>query len=163
MRSFFIVFLLAFTACVQQPIKPPLSQLEIREMQTRSYEGKDLITAMKAVINALQDEGFIIKNADKDLGFIQATKESDIEDSSERIMFSIFAGQEARWQKNVIIDCSANLTQQNKTTKVRTIFQRKIEDNMGNPSSVEQITSLSYYQQFFSKIDKSLFIEKQGL
>ncbi len=156
-------FCILFSACTPQVVVPPMSQMQIREMQTRNYDGKNNIATMKAVINALQDDGFIVKNADKDLGFIQATKELDIEDGSERFTSTFFNGAQARWRKNVITECSANLSGMGNSTKIRIIFQSKTLDNMGNPIDIQQVNDLKYYQEFFAKVDKSLFIEKQGL
>lgn len=157
-----ILILISSSGCVQPPRVPPQTQLQIREFQTRYYENKDTLTAMKAVINALQDDAFIIKNADKDLGFIQATKELDIEDKGTAFAVTIFGGQNARWSKNSIIESSVNLTTIARQTKVRVIFQKKVLDNMGGAVSIEQIDDARFYQEFFQKVDKSLFIEKQN-
>ena len=159
-----ILFSLVLTSgCTPAVIKPPLTQMQLREMQSRTYSYKDSLTTMKAVINALQDDNFIIKNADKELGFIQATRELDVEDGGERFASTFFNGAQARWRKNAVTECSANLTQMGDTTKVRIIFQRKVLDNYGNILEINQIESLKYYQDFFAKVDKSLFIENQKL
>lgn len=161
------IFLVVFFAqsCVFQPPPPQPSQLELREFQTRSYDNRGAITAMKAMINALQDEGFIIKNADKDLGFIQATKEVDIGNFFDGFALDVLGsgGNNARWQKSRVTDCSANLTTVGKVVKVRVIFQEKILDNLGGIAEVSQLKDPKYYQNFFTKVDKSLFIEQQGL
>ncbi len=45
------------------------TQLQIREFQTRSYETNDVKMVMKAMLNILQDDGFIVKNAVLDRAF----------------------------------------------------------------------------------------------
>lgn len=56
-------FLLLAGCAIQQPAPPQKTQLEIREFQTRSYETKDIKMVMKSLLNVLQDDGFIVKNA----------------------------------------------------------------------------------------------------
>lgn len=51
-----------------------MSQLELREMQTRFYETSDTNRVMKATINTLQDSGFIIQEIESDIGYIRARK-----------------------------------------------------------------------------------------
>lgn len=51
------------------------SALELREMQTRYFNTSDTLMIMKAVINTLQDNGFVIQNAEFDLGYIRAKKD----------------------------------------------------------------------------------------
>lgn len=153
------------SGCVYEPQKPPLTQLQLRQLQSRSYENRDPITSMRAVINALLDEGFIIKNADKDLGFVQATK--DVEISGGGQVFAefggIFGNQQARWRNSSVIDCSGTLTTQGKSTNVRLIFQKKVLDNFGVPMGIDLIEDPAFYQNIFSKIDKSLFLERENL
>lgn len=51
-----------------------MSQLELREMQTRIFDTPDTTRVMKSAINTLQDSGFVIQEIDSDLGFIRAEK-----------------------------------------------------------------------------------------
>lgn len=164
--AFFTI--LSLSACAPfwtkgPPPTPPKTQLEIREIQTRSYESKDSKSVMKAVINALQDEGFLIRSADKELGYISASKEMDIEDSTEVFLTTLFSGVHARYKKNSQVEASANITEFGKTSKVRVVFQVKNLDNFNMPISTSEVQEPAFYQAFFSKVDKSIFIEKQGL
>lgn len=54
---------------VQEEIITPMTQLEKRQFQTRTYETIDKPLVMKAMLNVLQDEGFIVYNANPLLGF----------------------------------------------------------------------------------------------
>jgi hypothetical protein len=160
-----VACVVTFNGCAYQPQKPPLTQLQLRQLQSRSYENRDPITAMRAVINALLDEGFIIKNADKDLGFVQATK--DVEISGGGQVFAefggIFGNQQTRWRNSSVIDCSGTLTTTGRNTNVRLIFQKKVLDNFGVPMGIDLIEDPAFYQTIFSKIDKSLFLERENL
>lgn len=159
----FILVLVGLTDCGLDKPKPAKSQLQVRQFQTRSYSDKDTRVVMKAVINALQDEGYMIRNADKELGFISASKESDVENRRESIIARIFSGSDARYSKNSIMEASANISEFGKETRVRVLFQTKILDNFNNPVVITQIEDEQFYQQFFAKVDKSLFFERSKL
>jgi len=49
----------------QRATPPPL---QVREYQTRTYDTSDTKMVVKAVLNVLQDEGFIIQVVNADLG-----------------------------------------------------------------------------------------------
>ena len=150
-----------FPGC-QQP-KPKFTQLELREMQTRQYDIDDTKSAMKSVLNVLQDDGFIVKQADLELGFLNATKEVDVEDKGDKAWQQFWSRKYGTWDKNCVIDCSANVTKFGKGMRVRVNFQRKILDNKGGCTAVTQIDDPRFYQEFFSKVDKGIFIEKEQI
>lgn len=51
------------------------SQLEVRQIQTRVFDTTNKTVVLKAAINTLQDQGYIILNIEDELGYIQAKKE----------------------------------------------------------------------------------------
>jgi len=153
--------LLLILGCV--PPAPQKTQLEIREFQTRSYDTTDTKMVMKALLNVLQDDGFIVKNASVDLGLITATKEIDVEDKGEAFIALLFAGEKARYKKNSTIECSGNVSEFGSQTKVRVNFQTKMMNNKGEVMDVRQVDDAKYYQDFFGKVDKGIFIQKERL
>lgn len=76
---------------------------------------------------------------------------------------TLFAGQHATWKKNSIIECSGNVTEMGKVCKVRMNFQVKTMDNKGGVVDVNTIEDQVFYQSFFAKVDKGIFIGKQKL
>ena len=84
------IFLILFVICLavpvfakkqaQEDIITPMTQLEKRQFQTRTYESNDKALVMKAMLNVLQDEGFIVYNANPLLGFIYGVKDFDTSD-----------------------------------------------------------------------------------
>ncbi len=48
--------------------------LKLRAMQTRAYETTDLNKAIRTAMATLQDLGFVVDNADSELGSVTATK-----------------------------------------------------------------------------------------
>jgi PBP1b-binding outer membrane lipoprotein LpoB len=142
---------------------PKQTQLQIREFQTRTYDTTDTKMVLKALLNVLQDDGYIVKEANTELGFMTATKEMDVESKTEAFMSSLFLGSSARWDKNSIIESTANVTEFGEQTRVRVNFQLKTMDNKGNVSKLKQVGDEKFYQDFFAKVDKGIFIQKEKL
>jgi len=150
-------------ATTQGELQPEKTQLQIREFQTRVFDISDVKLVMKALINVLQDDGFIVKNAVPDLGLISAEKAVDIENKTESAWLSFWLGYNAEWKKASVIECTANVNEYGKQVKVRVSFLAKILTNKGGIKEIKQIDDEKYYQDFFSKIDKGIFIQKEKI
>ena len=152
----------------------PKTQLQTRQVQTREFDTNNVKLIMKAVINVLQDDGFIVKNAQLDLGLLTAQKEIDLSQSrgnSNDFWSEFFKGIDRNRSRNStdltyskikIVESSVNISEFGKQTKVRANFQVKVLDNLGNPKEVYQVEDAKFYQDFFVKVDKGVFIQKQG-
>lgn len=158
----FLGLLVGLTSCSVFAPTPPKTQLEIRQMQTFIYDVKDFHLVMKAMLNVLQDEGYIVKNVQLDLGFLNAIKEADIESPSVRFWGGGFANPD-RWVKMSILSVTANVSEFGQRTKVRVNFQIKKVDNYGAVVGVYQVQDPEFYQDFFSKVSKSIFIQEERL
>ena len=55
-------------------LAPTEAQMKIRSLQSRSFETKDRNLAIRGVIAALQDLGFIIERANEPLGLVTAAR-----------------------------------------------------------------------------------------
>lgn len=150
-------------ACVQD-MEPPKTQLQIREFQTRAYQTNDMKMALKAVLNVLQDDGYIVKQADSDLGFLTAAKEVDVASGMTRFFAAFSSNHDNTWASNKVIECTCNVTVFNdQETRVRVNFLSKVMNNKGGVEEVRQIDDPVFYQDFFAKVDKGIFIAKEKL
>ena len=76
--TFAVALLLA--ACASPPKEPEAllaptdEQMKLRNLQTRVFDVRDRREAMRAVIGALQDLGFIIERANEPLGLVTAAQ-----------------------------------------------------------------------------------------
>jgi len=151
--------------CASSPlgggIDPRMSQLQIREFQTRSFETQDTLLVMKALLNVLQDDFYIIKNADAALGVVTAAKEVDVDDRG--FWKKAFSDENERWKKNSVVECSGTVSGHGKQTRVRMNFQVKTYDNTGAVMGVAQVQDQKFYQEFFAKVDKGVFLAKEKL
>ena len=139
------------------------TQFQIRQIQTRTYEISESELVMKAMLNVLQDDGFIVKTAVPEIGLLTATKEIDIENMSESMPSFFFGGDNARWKKNSVIETTCNVSYFKDKCKIRVNFTQKILDNLGGIMKIRQIYDQRFYQAFFLKVDKSIYIQKMGL
>lgn len=116
-------------ACEMSPPRPVLegeSQVELRSIQTRSFETADKEQTLRTVIATLQDLGFVIDKADATLGAVSATK---------------LDGYELRM-----------------TVTVR---RKTAEDMLVRASAqyqMEPIDDPATYQDFFTALEKSMFL-----
>lgn len=181
-NSIFILALIGIVSMISactvvnryQAPDPPKTQLQTRQVQTREFDTNNVKLIMKAVINVLQDDGFIVKNAQLDLGLLTAQKEIDLSQSrgnSNDFWSEFFKGidrnrsrnnNDLTYNKIKIVESSVNISEFGKQTKVRANFQVKVLDNLGNPKEVYQVEDAKFYQDFFVKVDKGVFIQKQG-
>lgn len=167
MKYLYIALFLSFGFLVScgggANVEPQKTQLQIREFQTRTYDAESEIVVLKAVANVLQDEGYIITNAESDLGLLTAQKEGSIEDGTEKFFQILFFGANARYKKSSIIESTANVSQFGEQVKVRINFQIKAYDNRGDLITLGQIDDEQFYQDFFAKVDKGIFIQKENI
>ncbi len=170
------IFLILFVICLavpvfakkqaQEDIITPMTQLEKRQFQTRTYESNDKALVMKAMLNVLQDEGFIVYNANPLLGFIYGVKDFDTSDPNIDISKE-FGLSKARLNLNGVkvatVETTANITEYGKSMRVRVNFKRKLLNVYGNAQFIDDINDENYYQEFFSKVDKAIFLQKQKI
>jgi len=148
-----VLFCLSIITCLPTYAKgkAPASALEIRQMQTRTYDIKDKKELMEAIVNVLQDRDYLINESSYSLGVISGYKEC-----KEKVSLgSLYVRYETSVQIN---ELGLN------KYKVRTNFLKKNIDPYGNPTSqIDVKNPEELYRDFFSQLDKSLFIESQGI
>ena len=161
-----IVILFTMTACtnnLQPPPPKPMTQLEWRELSTRYFDSNDRIAVMKALVAALQDEGFIITSANTDLGLVTAKKEITEVDEEDKIFQEFWYGKASGYQRSKEIDVTATTTETKKGMKVRINLTAKGIADTGGILWAQPIDDPRPYQAIFGKLGKSLFLQKEQL
>lgn len=158
-----LLFTTTFLACSTSENEPPPAppQLELRNAQTRTYATNDVKTVMKATVNVLQDLGFVLKSADSALGVITAEKWSDIPHTSKELRRAEKDGKVL--PQNLVLECTLNISPFGDQVRVRASFQRKTYAAGGTVLEARPVADLRFYQEFFSKVDKSVFLELEGV
>jgi len=128
-----------FQACASSPqpsqdlLAPTEAQMKLRSIQTRTFDIQDPNQAMRGVLAALQDLGFIIERTNETLGLVTAAKfvEPNYLDVME---VTITIRQKTEAQKMI---------------RINAVFNNKpLEDS-------------KVYQNFFASLERSLFISKE--
>jgi hypothetical protein len=134
MLSLFVA--LGVAGCASPPpepetlLAPTEEQLKMRNLQTRTYDIADRKIAMRGVIAALQDLGFIIERANEPLGLVTAAR---------------FA--EPQYYDVVGVTVTVRPLNDSQTMiRANAIFNN------------QPITDPVVYQNFFATLERSLFI-----
>lgn len=168
--------------------EPEKTQLEIREYQTRIFDVNDYSGVMKSILDVLQDDGFMVKSVHAELGFLSASKDiglnsshwaDDDDDFSGDFGFgfSIGRGSSIGVRKRFpndrrarpvrptheCIEATINVSQFGEKVRVRASFQSKVFGSNEAVLRVQQITDEQFYQDFFSKVDKGVFLQQQQI
>lgn len=147
-----------------EEIITPLSQLEKRQFQTRTYPAQDNVIAMKAILNVLQDEGFIVYNVNSLLGYIYGVKDFDLSDPNIDISKE-FGVTKSRLNYNGVkvatLEVSVNVTQYGGKSRIRANFKRKLLNQYGNAQMIDDISEIEFYDDFYSKVDAAMNLQKQ--
>ena len=162
-----LVFMLAglgpltyLTSCAMTASAPVKTQLQIRQLQTRVFETPDDKAVLKAMVNVLQDDGYIIKDANAELGILAATKEYE----EENPFFENLFVHPTREEKSSVVEVSANISKHGEKCRVRANFQIKTFRVDGSVKKAGRIEDEQHYTEFFTKVHKGIFLDvDQGL
>jgi len=165
-RCLLLLVMAALSAACAPSIPPTKTQLEVREFQTYTFDTADSKLVMKAMFNALQDDGYVVRNAVIELGLITASKEIDLAPGryTDNIGGGVFGWQLApAFAKLEVNDFTGNVTELGEQTRIRISFQRKVLDSHGQIIEVQPIEDPVFYRDFFSRVDKSVYLQKEHL
>jgi hypothetical protein len=170
MRKFSAMFVLSgfLAGCVSIPpdaFKLSQSSLEIRKMQTRKFETKDEVELLSAGAAQLQDMGYLIDETEKNVGLLVASKDADATDGGQvaaMITVAILTGAAPPIDKTQKIRvCFVTIPSRTHPGSylARITFQRIVWNDRGRIARVETIQDPEIYQDFFSRLSKSVFLE----
>jgi hypothetical protein len=141
--------------------------LKDRQLQTRIFEALDeseLLTASAAV---LQDLGFTIDETEVQCGVIVCSRDRDVTETVEVVLsvtleiLSILVGAPTSVpydQTQKVLASLVTTPVDNQRIAVRITFHHMVWDSDGNITKNEQIHEPQIYQEFFSKLSKSVFL-----
>ena len=168
-----VIFLLLLTACQMTVPKEALQlspeSLQMRQVQTRYFDTKDEASVLSASAALLQDLGFNIDESESKLGFILGTKDrnaTNVGQVAAMIIVAALGGGAMpidKTQKMRACIVTHPYGEQEDKIAVRVTFQRIVWNTQGQVSTREGLTEPAMYQEFFSKLSKSLFLEAQNI
>lgn len=164
-----ILFSLFIASCGTVPkdaLRLTQKNLKLRQIQQKEYSNVKERQALIASANVLQDIGFIIKESEGDLGLLVAEKDRDATDGGQLAIaiLGALAGVHTAIDTNQKIRVSLiTRIRKNNSILVRASFQRIVWNSDNQISRMEYIKDKQVYQDFFNKLDKSIFLAKQGV
>ncbi len=155
------------------------TSLETRQLQTRQYEEVAEGQILSASVGLLQDLGYTLDELDKDLGVISASKKASATNEAQvvggvavdvlgcLVTYLLKCNNKSYKKTDKVQDIRLTLVvlpilEKESTLFVRVTMQRIVWDRANRISKQATIIDTEVYQEFFSKLDKSLFLEKEG-
>jgi hypothetical protein len=137
-KKLLLVGLLLTQGCVaprpsQDLLAPTDAQMKLRSFQSRTFDVTDRKVAMRGVIAALQDLGFIIERANEPLGLVTAARFAEPDNLS---VVGVTVTVRPQADGRMLVRANA-------------IFNHTPVDDP------------KVYQNFFATLDRSLFINKE--
>lgn len=168
--SSFCIFLI-FIGCSSKPIveSSTKSQLEIRDMQSKKILNTDVKFLTKTVLQVLQDDEFVIVNSDSSLGYFSAKKKLDGGKESYKFAWYDIYYPIAIYKVSTLgrlikeINATVSIRVYEDYSVIRASFNSDLLDEDGKLKSSKTIEEAKFYQEFFAKVDKALFLERNNL
>lgn len=149
----------------QAPKQPQLTQLQKRQLQTREYEDIDRTRILAVAVQVLQDDEFVIDNANEVLGLLSASKQlhnREVDDSESAFMKGLMGDTKVVHDENSSFGANITVTQFGDMVRVRLAATINYSNSDG-ARRVEQVTEPQFYQHFFSQLEKGIFLEQEGI
>ncbi len=170
---FLPALLLGGCATVERSALPmPASALQARQAQTRTIEGVESGVVLKAALSALQDEGFVIRQVNAELGLLTAVKEwrSRKQPGLSRTVKWLAALPTYGASLLVptgkteftTVEANVNVMAEADETRVRISLVSKVTDGQGRLCSVMPVEDADVYQGLLARLDKAVYLEKEG-
>lgn len=167
----FIVFLATTFGCSSKKVveESTKSQLELRNIQSKTINFTNTDFIIKALVQVLQDDEYTIENLDSSVGYFMATKALDAgkekyEFKLYDIYYPIAVYKYLSLGRNIAeVKSTISVRGYDKNSKVRASFKIQISKENGKVVSIKTIDDPKFYQEFFAKVDKALFLEKNNL
>ena len=160
-----------FVACQSNILKDALTLspefLSDRKLQTRIFEDideKKLLTASAAV---LQDLGYTIDETETRCGVIVCSRDRDVTETAQVVLsvtlaiLSLLVGAPTSVPYDTRQKVLASLVTtpaNNQSVAVRITFHQMVWNSDGNITQNNQVNDSQIYQEFFSKLSKSVFL-----
>ena len=145
---FFLISMIGLSTLVSCQTQPRLSDMQKRQMTTRVIRGGSYRNVYKSTLMILQDDGYIIRNSDYEIGLITAS----LTYSSGPAFYSWYYGYHT-YYANTQFDVTVNIEELVKDeVEVRLTIQEQFLNNFGGVISASPIFHDEPYIQFFNKL-----------
>jgi hypothetical protein len=149
------------------------SPLEIRAAQSREFDTADPRLVLKAALNALQDSGFTIRQTDAELGLVTGVAEWQSRGVNKGLRIFKWVAAPLTYGSSLLIpsgrdefstlEATVNVTREAGRTRARLSLVARVTDGGGKVRSVQAIADPLAYQGLLSRLDKAVYLEREGL
>ena len=172
--------LMAVAACQQTPNEramrlgaPSESAVSLRTLETRRFDTTDETRMLSAAAQTLQDLGFTLTEASKEVGLLVGDKQRDAQEAGEvasQVAISLIAAvllgvqHDPNWDKEQSISATLTVSPvgRSKQVDVRVSFDRLVTRTNG-VKRAELIEDPEIYRVFFEKLSAAVFLEAHDL
>ncbi len=168
---------LAASACAattRSPLpEPPRAPLELRQAQSRTFDTPDARLVLKAALNVLQDQGFVIQQAEFQLGVVTAVTEWRSGQRNQGLRILKWIAALPTYGASLLIptgrdefsavEAVVNVNPEADRTRVRISMVAKVRDDTGAVRKVQPIEDPLAYQKILAGLDKAVYLQKEGL
>jgi hypothetical protein len=141
--------------------------LELRQLQTRRFDGTSETEILAAAAGVLQDLGFVLDESETALGLIVASKRRTARDARQiaaAALLELLLGWDLATDEQQMIRASlvtrpASAPAADGSFLVRITFQRLVRDEDQKVSRSERLEEPELYQGFFERLSTSVFLE----
>ncbi len=141
-----------------------LTNLDLKELQVRTYPNINTETMLKTVINVLQDDYFFIENADSKIGYILASREFDTKNPNIKISDEFGCPKLITYIKRYSTartEATISISSLGKGSSVRLNIRKKVYNIYNVNARVKEITDAKVYNHFFKDLDSELRKQNQ--
>ncbi len=172
--TIFAVLLLAGCAPTmpKSALRLPESTLELRSIQTRSFEAESEAAILAATVAAMQDMEYNIDAVEIDLGVVTASKTTDASSNSALVgytMLEILCAAHGtycdtsekipdKFRTTITMVVLPSLARQGEFTARITLHYVTI-NTLGNVIDRESIVKAETYQQVFERLSNAIFLQ----
>jgi hypothetical protein len=172
-----VALALAASACAattrSELPEPPRAPLELRQAQSRTFDTPDARLVLKAALNVLQDQGFVIEQAQFELGVVTAITEWRSGQRNQGLRIFKWVAALPTYGASLLIptgrdefsavEVVVNVNAEAERTRVRVSMVSKVRDDKGATRRVTPVDDPLAYQKILAALDKAVFLQKEGL
>lgn len=139
--------------------------LALKQSQTRRFDGIAETDLLAACAGVIQDMGFTLDESETDLGVLVSSKDRSAVKPAQAVAAILIAGlgggvtpidDKQKIRASIV---SRPISDNNNAHYVRITFQRIVWLSNGQISTQESVEESEIYEEFFSRLSKSIFLE----
>lgn len=158
-----------FQTASKDALKLSSESLDQRRLQTRYFETSDELRLLTSGTAVLQDLGFTIDDTESGFGLVVGSKQRDASEVGQivvAVVVAVFTGAWMPTDDRQLMRASVvtrPIGEAGNRTAVRVTFQRIVWNTDGRVTHAESMSEPAYYQEFFARLSKAVFLQAHAI